>query len=76
MKSIKQRRKVYELLRGAGAHRISLNETPRRNCSSDLRVYRVAEAALDNGHDNGDDNGEGQGYGKLAIITQSSAEQS
>ena len=46
---------MYELSRGAGAHRISLNETPRRNCSSDFRVYRVAEAALDNGHDNGDE---------------------
>ena len=39
-------------------------------------VYSSEGAALDNGDDNGDDNGEGQGYGKLAIITQSSAEQS
>ena len=39
-------------------------------------VYSSEEAAAYNGDDNGDDNGEGQGYGKLAIITQSSAEQS
>ena len=39
-------------------------------------VYSSEGAALDNGHDNGDDNGDGQGYGKLEIITQSSAEQS
>ena len=41
-------------------------------------VYSSEGAALDNGDDDdtGDDNGEGQGYGKLAIITQSSGEQS